>query len=208
MTAAPVPPDDISRVGRPGVTASWGRLISALLGRIVIVTVRGISMEPTFCDGDRILVHRGRKLAVGTVVVVECPKRRSGSSGLWKYIPSGATTLRGREWMIKRVVATPGDPVPHEQVPALAEVADRCVPPGKLVLLGDNRKASFDSRQLGYIPIERVLGVVLSADAGPPQVTTSASQRRDARRARRNRGCARPLRGRPRRQGAGLREVL
>jgi hypothetical protein len=36
------------------------------------------------------------------------------------------------------------------------------VPPGKLVVLGDNAAWSHDSRQIGYIPGERLLGTVVS----------------------------------------------
>ncbi|WP_255950028.1 S26 family signal peptidase [Streptomyces odontomachi] len=35
------------------------------------------------------------------------------------------------------------------------------VPPGRLVLLGDNPGVSFDSRHLGCLPCERVLGTVV-----------------------------------------------
>jgi signal peptidase I len=35
------------------------------------------------------------------------------------------------------------------------------VPAGQLVLLGDNRAASTDSRHWGYAPVDRVLGVVV-----------------------------------------------
>lgn len=63
--------------------------------------------------------------------------------------------------MIKRVAAVPGDPVPRDEVPALADVPEACVLPGKLVLLGDNPDVSYDSRRAGYFPAERVLGVVV-----------------------------------------------
>ncbi|WP_374196111.1 S26 family signal peptidase [Streptomyces sp. TS71-3] len=34
------------------------------------------------------------------------------------------------------------------------------MPPGRVVLLGDNTAASVDSRQLGFFPLGDVLGVV------------------------------------------------
>jgi signal peptidase I len=46
-----------------------------------------------------------------------------------------------RKWLIKRVSALPGD--------------------GTVFVLGDNPAASGDSRLHGYLPVDRVLGVVL-----------------------------------------------
>jgi signal peptidase I len=46
-------------------------------------------------------------------------------------------------------------------VAAAAHPAGRPVPAGKLVVLGDNTARSLDSREIGYIPAERLLGVML-----------------------------------------------
>ncbi|NUT53328.1 MAG: S26 family signal peptidase [Saccharothrix sp.] len=133
----------------------------ALLGRrLVAVTVRGVSMEPTYRDGDRVLVRRRCVPRVGQVVVVERPMHR----GEWPAPPVaghvGGVAASRVEWLIKRVVAVPGDPVPRDVVPALADVPEDRVPVGRLVLLGDNRGASFDSAEVGYFPTDRVLGTV------------------------------------------------
>jgi signal peptidase I len=37
------------------------------------------------------------------------------------------------------------------------------VPDGRLIVLGDNPAKSVDSRRLGYIPGDRLLGVVISS---------------------------------------------
>ncbi|WP_307805400.1 S26 family signal peptidase [Streptomyces spirodelae] len=47
------------------------------------------------------------------------------------------------------------------------------VPRGRLVLLGDNAHHSVDSRQLGYFPVARVLGVVLLARPHEPRLPQS-----------------------------------
>lgn len=96
-------------------------------------------MQPTYRDGDRLLVRRRTQVARGDVVVVPHP-RVSG------------------ELMIKRVAALAGDPAP-------AGPADQ-VPPGHLVLLGDNPAESFDSRHAGFFGTRQVLGVVVRVLAG------------------------------------------
>ncbi|MEU3414618.1 S26 family signal peptidase [Streptomyces sp. NPDC006658] len=122
---------------------------------LVSVTVRGRSMEPTYHDGDRVLVRRGGPLARGRVVVVErlpFEARRPAPPGQ----PGPGPT-----WLIKRVAAVPGDPVPRALGPALAAAPQDLVPPGGLVLLGDNPDVSQDSRRMGFFPADAVLGVVV-----------------------------------------------
>jgi signal peptidase I len=144
------------------VLPSLGWLIAPLFNRdLVMVTVRGMSMYPTYQDGDQVLIHRRRTPTTGSIVVVERPKLARGWSG--PPVPAGArpSALSGRAWIVKRVAAAPGDPVPRDGFPALAEVPERLVPPSCLVLLGDNREVSIDSRYYGYLPVDRVLGVLL-----------------------------------------------
>ncbi len=129
--------------------------------RVVRVTVRGSSMAPVYEDGARVLVHRGGRIAVGRVVVLERPAR-----GVTWPLPSvdratSSRTVAARQWIIKRVAAVPGDPAPLDRMPALDRTAGPLVPPGRLVLLGDNPLNSYDSRQAGYFPVERVLGTVV-----------------------------------------------
>lgn len=135
-------------------------IIVGLLGReLVVVTVDGSSMWPTYQHRDRVIVRRGRRLAVGQVVVVEHP----GHDATWATAPAPPVTrqMAARKWMIKRISAMPGDQVPKEHLPAGAGHGVGRVPSGMLVLLGDNQGASWDSRIIGYFPAERVLGAVL-----------------------------------------------
>lgn len=133
---------------------------AALTRRLVAVTVEGVSMEPAFWDGAQVLAIRRAKLEVGQVVVVESP---FGTHG-WRQRPLAAyaapALVAQRRWMIKRVAALPGDPIPRRSVPALADASGERVPSGVAVLLGDNRSASFDSREFGYFPLARILGAV------------------------------------------------
>ncbi|MEV6299144.1 signal peptidase I [Actinoplanes sp. NPDC051861] len=120
--------------------------------RYTQVEVVGGSMAPTLRPGDLVLVRRvaGRRVRTGDLVVIERPDDAGG----WSTPPG--RRARGRRWLVKRVVATPGERVPDGLMSA---VPDGPVPPGSLLVLGDVTH-SLDSRQLGYLPLDRVLGVV------------------------------------------------
>ncbi|SCL69887.1 S26 family signal peptidase [Micromonospora peucetia] len=130
---------------------------AGLSRRFVVVTVRGVSMEPTYHDGDQVLVRRNVQPTAGQVVVFE----QGTGDWLAADAPAAALTSPRRHWMIKRVAAVPGDAVPRAQVLALHDVPEDRVPAGQLVLLGDNDRAALDSRQVGYFAAESLLGVVL-----------------------------------------------
>lgn len=112
--------------------------------RLIVVTVHGVSMEPTYFSGDRLLVRRSplKRVRTGQIVVVQ------GGPGT----PGDPTAGR----LVKRAVAVPGDPVPSQ-----ISVPDPVVPEGSLLVLGDNPARSNDSRRLGYIPADALIGVVL-----------------------------------------------
>ncbi|MFD6181490.1 S26 family signal peptidase [Streptomyces goshikiensis] len=144
-----------------GTAATLGAFLAitgTLARMLVVVTVRGASMEPAYRDGDRVLVRRGVPLAPGQVVVTERPAPGIGWTAPPLPTGAGPGAIGARQWLIKRVAAAAGDPVPHEM-----RTADPAplVPPARVVLLGDNRAVSCDSRELGYFPDERVLGTVL-----------------------------------------------
>ncbi len=125
--------------------------------QITIVSVTGQSMEPALTAGDRVLVRRARLRSVrtGQIVVVETPS----ADREWTGKPAGRDLAR--VWMIKRVAAIPGEPLPDGLPAAIADTT--AVPAGKLIVLGDNPPMSMDSRYLGYVPGERLLGVVVGS---------------------------------------------
>jgi signal peptidase I len=107
--------------------------------RCLVVRVVGSSMAPTLLPGDRVLVRRYRRApaGVGDVLVFQEP---------------------GGQRAIKRVAAVAGDVVPDSVRPVTG--GTDVVPPGMLVLLGDGIR-SGDSRQWGFIPADRALGLMI-----------------------------------------------
>jgi signal peptidase I len=138
-----------------GLAAWWTRR------RFVVVTVLGESMAPTFAHGDRVLVRRVRlaRARTGEVIVAAWGTPVPGGPlplTIDEPVPGMPSTMA--PWMVKRLVAGPGDPVP--EVLRVA-VTDREVPPGRFLMIGDNVAASVDSRELGYAHAEYLLGVVV-----------------------------------------------
>ncbi|MFF4193978.1 S26 family signal peptidase [Nonomuraea sp. NPDC001831] len=126
----------------------------------LVVTVRGKSMEPTYQTGEQVLVRRMRRSEVRAdeVVVLRGPESARVQSPS-RSAQKGSGAEPG--YLIKRVLAVPGDDLPRERVPALRDVADRHVPAGMVVLLGDNSAASYDSRSHGYFSLATVVGTVV-----------------------------------------------
>ncbi|MEU0878751.1 S26 family signal peptidase [Lentzea sp. NPDC005914] len=124
-----------------GAVVAW---LLVLRSRLLVVTVHGVSMEPTYHSGDRLLVRRARldRVRAGQVVVVQVEASTPDD-------PTG-----GR--LVKRAVAVPGDPVP----PRIPVPGPR-VPVDSLLVLGDNLARSNDSRRLGYLHADALIGVVL-----------------------------------------------
>jgi len=147
----------------------WIAAAAAMLQASVlqVSVVRGTSMEPTLCDGDRLVVDRIARgiggLEHGDVVVLRNP------------VDSGID-------FVKRVVGLPGDRIAlrngrllldgceadeHEHVRDDCDMAELVVPPDHVFVLGDNRPVSADSRDFGIVPAALLLGTV-RARVWPP----------------------------------------
>jgi signal peptidase I len=162
---------------------------AVLRRRVAIVAVVGPSMQPALMTGDRVLVRRARigELRRGQIVVIEVPD----ADGRWPAEPPRWPPRQrqwGRDqWMIKRVAAVPGDRRPAGMTRVAPDGAamppdgaamppdgaavppddtavppdGAAVPPDRFAVLGDNAANSLDSRKIGYIPAERLLGVMV-----------------------------------------------
>lgn len=139
-----------------------------------IVHIRGSSMEPTFKDGDAVLIN---KLSYGLV-------QPFGSSRLcsWNKPEAGDIVIYMHEGklVIKRCVAVAAAPLDYSynigytlavngQRFPLSEaqyenMALACqVPDGMILAVGDNPDASIDSRDYGFIPLNNVLARAVCA---------------------------------------------
>ncbi|WP_326943172.1 S26 family signal peptidase [Amycolatopsis sp. NBC_01307] len=116
---------------------------------LILTTVDGASMAPELASGDRVLVRRTRRPRRGRVALLRYPR-----------LPSGAPV--GEQLLLKRVVAVAGDRVPPGWAdPDVHGLGGTVVPPGCTVVLGDNRPTSWDSRHYGFVPRDRLVGVVV-----------------------------------------------
>jgi signal peptidase I len=154
----------------------WGKafiiaIIFAILIRMFLFTsyeVQGESMTPSVYDGERFIVN---KIGYG----FSEPDR-------FDLVVFHANE---EEDYIKRVIGLPGDVVFYQddilyindnpvEEPFLKQrvaelewglytndfVVPEAVPPGHVFVLGDNRPNSLDSRRLGFISIEQIVGKV------------------------------------------------
>jgi signal peptidase I len=100
-----------------------------------IYSIPSGSMAPTLQAGDHIVVtpYHGGAPRRGDIVVFRAP-------------------ISPEELMVKRIAGTPGDVVDAGAGRMLI------VPAGCYFVLGDNRGDSFDSRNWGVLPRERIVG--------------------------------------------------
>ena len=135
-----------------GAAMALGLALGWLRWRLRIVTVTGESMRPTLAPGDRLLVRRTplARVRTGDIVVLANPRRAAA-----------AGRRRGHDLMVKRAVATAGDPVPALVAPVLSVRPGTPVRDGAIIAIGDNTDVSYDSRVFGYVFSDNLIGVVV-----------------------------------------------
>ncbi|KIL51124.1 signal peptidase I [Jeotgalibacillus campisalis] len=151
---------------------SWTK--SILLALVVVllcrhflfspVMVKGISMEPTFEDQNRVIISKISDIQAFDLIVFDSPI--SSDQHIKRVIG-----LPGDEIEIKEDILTINGIPYHE--PYLEQNKEKLlfnepltgdfylkVPENSLFVLGDNRRKSMDSREYGVISEEAVLGEV------------------------------------------------
>lgn len=154
-------------------------LVAALLLRFLVVEPRyipSLSMYPTFEVGDQIAVEkvtkRIRPFDRKEIVVFKPPSMFTELMGV--TVGKDEAAKKSKEALIKRIVAVEGDEVkvrsgrvyingeeqdePYTAEDAQYEFGPVSVPPGQLLVLGDNRNHSFDGHLWGFLPKKNVIG--------------------------------------------------
>jgi len=154
--------DKVKAFGRELLESVLPALVIVLVVNVFVAQatrVEGQSMEPTLHNNERLIIeklsYRFHEPHVGDIVVL---KRSSGVG----------------EPLIKRIVGTPGQTVeitdgkvfvdgvpldePYLDQATWGKMSPLTVPEEHLFVLGDNRRASNDSRSFGAISYQQVIG--------------------------------------------------
>ncbi|MFE4367179.1 signal peptidase I [Streptomyces sp. NPDC056835] len=156
-----------------GVATTAGALWS-VLSSYTVVTARG-AMEPTYREGDRVMVERtgGDDVRRGDVVLYGVPDRYNGLPVLQRVIGLGGDRIVFAHGTLT-VNGEPADEPYVKEADSVFGTApyDVKVPAGRMFLLGDNRENSNDSRfflseHSGTVPTAAVQGRALRNGAAP-----------------------------------------
>lgn len=121
-------------------------LVLILRRRLLVVSVSGSSMEPSYSSGDRLLAVRriSQELRPGQVIVIDTAPESEN--------PGPPVNI------VKRIIAVGGQDVPFARS---GDMQGAKVPSGHVYVLGDNRRRSLDSRHFGFFQSDKVVAIVL-----------------------------------------------
>lgn len=161
--------NELSQETKEDIKSSVTAFFIALFVRLFLFEPRfipSLSMFPTFDIGDQLLVDKISKI-----------NRPYNRRDVVVFNPSDRyTELTGNtEALIKRIVAVEGDTVevredhklyvngiqqdePYINEDPAYSLKLMKVPPGMLLVLGDNRNHSFDGHSWGFLPVKNVIG--------------------------------------------------
>ncbi|GAA4700547.1 signal peptidase I [Brevibacillus fulvus] len=173
-------------------------LIFAILISIFVFQpykVDGHSMDPTLYDQERIFVSKLSHTFsyypdYGDIVIIDSRVERKRSllddileNPIFSLIMGTSDT---HTFYVKRVIGKPGDVLefkdhkvyrngvaldePYIKEPMEFVSDDKwVVPDGHIFVMGDNRNNSLDSREIGYIPLDHVMGEKLFGNGAAPK---------------------------------------
>ncbi|MEU1346266.1 signal peptidase I [Streptomyces sp. NPDC005776] len=159
-----------------GALTAAGALWS-VLSSYTVVTARS-AMEPTYHEGDRVMVERsgGDDVRRGDVVLYGVPDRYMGLPVLQRVIGLGGDRVVFADGTLT-VNGSPADEPYVKEADSVFSSApyDVRVPAGRMFLLGDNRGNSNDSRyflseESGTVPTAAVQGRALKSGGAPVEL--------------------------------------
>lgn len=132
-------------------------IIICMIKFFAVSTVRisGTSMEPALSNGELVFVKRNSAIKKGDIVLIK---------------------FENNSYMVKRIIGTQGDLVNitydnllvnNIGVDHKINNVDKnysqtvIVPEGKVFVMGDNRLESYDSRNIGCIAAEKIVGLIV-----------------------------------------------
>lgn len=141
-----------------------------LVHRYLSLRVTGNNMFPTLYPGSQVYADRDkrRELHRGDMIIYLSPVRENARRVIYIGrvigLPEEAIIIRdGAVFAGQRKLAGLFASIKYESVGATNESTYN-VPRDHLFILGDNPKASFDSRYWGMLPYSNVLGKVVMVD--------------------------------------------
>jgi signal peptidase I len=139
-------------------------LVLALVIKIHVAEayqIKGQSMQPTFFDGERVMVQKAfYDVDRGDVIIFS--SESEPEKDLIKRViglPGDKVFVRGNGEVLVNGLALKEDYIAKAQFPR-ADFGPFYVPPEHLFVLGDNRPQSLDSRTFGCIAVESIKGRV------------------------------------------------
>ncbi|TCS94682.1 signal peptidase I [Hazenella coriacea] len=136
-------------------------IVSAMIGFFIVtqfyilVEVIGTSMEPTFQNGEVIVVEKTDQVKRGEIVYFQY--------GSLRYIKR-VIGVSGDQIEVKNnQIYVNGQPLrePYVQQKQMESFGPITVPEQTLFVLGDDRSQSIDSRHMGFIPVKDLKGRVV-----------------------------------------------
>lgn len=150
----------------------WTVVPVFLMGLVIITgffyspaMVEGASMQPTYNDGDTVIIdHFATDFQAGDVVIVDIEtelliKRLIAVPGDHLRIDETGVYLNGAVEPIEDYIPVHYDPESSGYVPYFT--FEGVLSEGQYFIMGDNRENSLDSRMFGFVVSEQMLGIVV-----------------------------------------------
>ena len=136
-------------------------LVGLRVGVVEPVQVAGISMSPTLKKGEVVMVNRrDRNPELGDLITIRSPK--DGERMLKRVVGVGGDVVEIRDAILFLNNVAAKEPfVNHKSIDALY-YGPVTISKGAVLVMGDARAESIDSREYGEVPLDKVTGTVLA----------------------------------------------